>query len=106
MAARKRKSGLEPRSREAEEEAAMECLRRNHPEFFADPTFRDLAAVILSEMGDELAKHGPVERSTMIAVIISLMYRMGTAALKTTRDEQERDMGRIFVDTYRSEPKE
>ena len=85
-----------------DETEALEYLRENHPEFFESESSRELAAVIVLEMADELAKHGGVERSGMIAAVMALMYRMGTAALKTIRDEKHRGMARILVDDYRA----
>ena len=84
------------------EREAMEYLRQNHPEFFESESSRELAAIIVLSMPDELAKHSPVERSGMIAAIMALMYQMGTAALKTIRDEKHRNMARILVDEYRA----
>ena len=79
----------------------MEYLRANHPQFFDDPQMRGLAAMVIMEMHEELAALSPVQKTSVIAGTIGLMYRMGSAALKTIRDEQERSMARICVESYR-----
>jgi hypothetical protein len=80
---------------------AMEYLRANHPQFFDDPQMRGLAATVIMELHEELAALSTVQRTSVIAGTIALMYRMGSAALKTIRDEQERSMARICVESYR-----
>ena len=77
----------------------MEYLRANHPEFFEDVTTRNLAAMIVVEMAEELVKLSKVERVSVIATTIGLMYKMGTAALKSIRDDN-RNMAQICVDEY------
>jgi len=81
------------------QDGAMEYLRANHPEFFEDATTRNLAAMIVVEMAEELVKLSKVERVSVIATTIGLMYKMGTAAIKSIRDDN-RNMAQICVDEY------
>ncbi len=94
----KKENALPPLS---PEEKQMAELRRAHPEFFADEVSAGIAAVIIEEMGDYLTKHGPVERVGMLACIMSLMFRMATAGIKSSSLRDGRKcMQRIFVEDH------
>lgn len=82
---------------------AMDYLRRRHPEFFQCPEKQALAAIIIREIGEEIGRLDPVSQTSIVAGIMSLQYRMGTAALKSIRDPQERSMTEIFIESDKHE---
>lgn len=94
---------MEHLATELTQEKAMDYLRSNHPEFFESETMKGIAAIIVLELSEELAKHEVVERASIIAAIITLMYSMGSAAVKSIRDDGKREMGEIFIKDYNHE---
>ena len=81
---------------------ALAALREQYPEFFNDKDIKEIAAIIIEEMGDELKELSPIQQATMIAFIINMMYRMGTAALKSVHG-QDIGMARHFINRYRAD---
>jgi hypothetical protein len=81
----------------------MEWLRRRHPEFFNDVETRRVAAAVVRSMADELVPLSPLRRASIVAGVIALMYKMGTAAIKSVGDPEGRKMGRIFADMCEKE---
>jgi hypothetical protein len=83
------------------QKAAIAYLQKEHPEFFANPVSQGIAAIIIAEFPDELAKLSPVQRTGMLAGIMALMFDMGAAALKALHDPRKRGMAKIFIATKR-----
>lgn len=85
------------------DDPAMNWLRSAHPEFFGSPTNQGLAAIITEELGEYLHRFKPVDRVSIIAGIIALQYRMGTAAIQSVRDPEARHMADILVANHQAE---
>jgi hypothetical protein len=79
----------------------MEYLRAVNPKFFNDPDIRDLAVMIVLELGDEMKGMSPVKVTSLVAGIQALMYRMGTAAIQSIKGG--RKMTRRCVDNYKKQ---
>lgn len=83
------------------EAAVMEYLRESHPHFFKDPDQQGLAAMILSELPEELGNLSSIQRASAVAVIMALMFKMGSAGVKCIRDEAGRSMAVICYEDWR-----
>ena len=83
---------------------AISYLRLKNPEFFKNRDTRDIAAIILFEMKDEIKGMSAVKMVELIAKIQTLMYLMGSAAIASIRGGK--NMSRRFVDSYRRKNKD
>ena len=82
---------------------ALSYLRAKYPEFFHDRDTRELAAIILFEMRDEIKGMSVVKITELIAKIQTLMYLMGSSAIRSINGGK--GMTRRFVDSYRKKNK-
>ena len=82
---------------------AMKYLRAVNPKFFNDPDIRDLAVMIVLELGDEMKGMSPVKVTSLIAGIQALMYNMGKAAVQSIKGGN--GMARRCVDNYKNRMK-
>jgi len=78
----------------------LRLLRMANPAFFDDPKLIQLVAIILVKLRSEFAKHHPIEQVGMVAAIMSLMYGMGNAAIKSVGGFAGDDMTEIFINEY------
>jgi len=102
----KRASSAIRRSFKSENEA-LAYLKKNHPRFFKNKESLKLASIIVLELNEELALLSPIQQAGTIACIMSLMYKMGSAAMTAIRLEGEkRNMETVFYEEYFAQAKE
>jgi hypothetical protein len=81
------------------EKDALRYLRQTNPDMFADRDFRDLAAMILLELGNSIQGISPLKLVSIISTVQTLMYKMGTAAIQSIHGGPK--MARRCVDNYK-----
>ena len=86
-----------------DERAALAYLRENNPSFFKNDTTAELCGFVAVELKEYMRGMSAVEVAGFLASVLSLMYRMGTAALKSIRDDKERGMAQLMVEEFRRE---
>jgi len=89
-----------PMSEEEIVKEHLRLLRTANPAFFDDPKLIQLVAIILVKLRSEFSKHHPIEQVGMVAAIMSLMYGMGNAAIKSAAGFVGDDMTEIFINEY------
>jgi hypothetical protein len=89
-----------PMSEEEIVKEHLRLLRTANPTFFEDPKLVKLVGIILVKLRSEFSKHHPIEQVGMVAAIMSLMYGMGNAAIKSVQGFAGDDMTEIFINEY------
>ena len=80
---------------------AIAWLKQKCPDFFSDPDLRDISAVILMELGEDIADIKgltPTRLVSLLAGIQTLLYKFGAAAIASTNGGKK--MTRRFVEKY------